>query len=61
MPEIKGILKDTDIKLQCRLLLSTISSMPLPRENKDVIYEIVNDIVKLENKRLKEEAKAEAE
>lgn len=50
--QAEGMIRDSDVKFQCRLLLKVIQIIQLPRELEDELLGPINEIVKLENKRL---------
>lgn len=45
-----GMIRDSDIKFECRILLSIVSV--LPKELQDELLDPIHNIIKLENKRL---------
>lgn len=47
-----GMIRDSDIKFECRLLLTFIQAMKLPDELERELIQPIGRIVKLENKRL---------
>lgn len=50
--QVEGMIRDSDIKFNCRLLINIIQIMQLPKELEDELLEPISKIVKLENKRL---------
>lgn len=50
--QAKGMIRDSDVKFECRLLLKIIQIMQLPKELEDELVQPIGRIVKLENKRL---------
>lgn len=47
-----AVIRDSDIKFECRLLLHVIQVMKLPKELEDELVGPIARIVSLENKRL---------
>lgn len=50
--QAEGMIRDSDIKFECRLLLKIIQIMKLPKELEQELLEPISRIVDLENKRL---------
>lgn len=50
--QIEGMIRDSDIKFQCRILLTVIQIIKLPKELEDELVGPIHEIVKLENARL---------
>ena len=47
-----SMIRDSDIKFQCRVLLSILAIVKLPKELENEFLGPINEIVKLENNRL---------
>ncbi len=53
MPDqIDGMVRDSDVKFECRLLLMAVLQFALPKYQEDIVLEIISKITKLENERL---------
>lgn len=50
--QVGGMIRDSDVKFECRLLLHIIQIIKLPKELEDELLEPISRIVDLENKRL---------
>lgn len=50
--QVGGMIRDSDIKFECRILLSIIQIMKLPKELEDELIQPIHEIIKFENKRL---------
>ena len=50
--QIEGMIRDSDVKFQCRLLLAIIQSFDLPKGQLTLLLEPIHQIVVLENERL---------
>lgn len=50
--QVEGMIRDSDIKFQCRLLLHIIQILKLPKEWEDELIQPIDAIVKFENERL---------
>lgn len=50
--QVEGMIRDSDIKFECRLLLQIIQIMKLPKELEDELIQPIGRIVELENARL---------
>lgn len=50
--QVEGMIRDSDIKFECRVLLKIIEIMKLPIELENELIRPIEKIVKLENQRL---------
>ena len=50
--QVTGMIRDSDIKFECRLLITAIENLGLTEGDKQILYEIVHNILVIENKRL---------
>lgn len=48
--QVTGMIRDSDIKFQCRLLLMCVAALPVNLQ--DVFLEPIQEIIRLENERL---------
>lgn len=52
--QIEGMIRDSDIKFECRILLRMLQVMGLPKEVEQELIEPISKILEIENKRLDE-------
>lgn len=50
--QTEGIIRDSDIKFECRMLLATIQNIGISEEQINMVLEPISNIVRIENDRL---------
>lgn len=52
--QVEGMIRDSDVKFECRILLKMLQIMKLPKELEQELIEPISRILEIENKRLDE-------